>query len=389
MRVGNVALAIACSLLGMSCGAPGEGASEESQGDGPASSTLQEPLAELAWTAWVKGDETNFEANNPNGVTQVFKISTGYYRVQFYGMASAFHAEGTAHVVAVGNNNRRCTLTSFEPSADGSHEDLYVRCRRGSDTTYADSRFYAYFSSRPTASQHNSHVAFVYADQASTASYSPEKYFNYNRSGGLNTITRLGTGTYRVDIPHADITRGGGTATVTAVTTGANHCKVLDWYPTGVPESVFVDCYNGSGSKSDTRFTMLFLDGSSLGTYYGAYAWVAGNSDPDPYWTWDANTIGMACLPEAARWPVESFNGHGPYQTGFPGQLRRTGPEIVLTTAVGAGSNYCKVFDYPVKGVGWEPIGMLAQVTCYDTSGVAAESGHNVLIDYTGTGCTQ
>jgi hypothetical protein len=390
----TAALTIGCSLFGAGCGAEAD-SGDGSPENGSVPGSLREPIASFVPNSWVKGNDTGFESFNfAPFPTTVQKISTGQYFVQFDGMGDN---GGNVHVVAVGNNNRRCTVSDFRPSDNTLNEQIWVKCRRGSDTTYADSKFYVYYTQAPVAawdrSDRDSHEAFVYSNIAhpSQATYTPSLAHNYNRGGGSNTVTRLGEGTYRVNIPNVNLTRGGGTVMVTAVTSGANYCKVLDWYPEGTTERVFVDCYNGEGDKSDTRFTMLFLSGSSLDAYYGGYAWLDGsptNADPNPYWAYDADTLGMDCVDANADRLVEQAYSSGVYRTGFIGQLNREhhALDVVLVTAVGPGSNYCKLLNYPSPSDD-DPQGVVTQTICYDKDGVRADSGHNVLIDYGDASC--
>jgi hypothetical protein len=70
----------------------------------------------------------------------------------------------------------------------------------------------------------------------------------------------------------------------------------------------------------------------------------------------------------------------------FRAQAYRVEPEIVLATAVGDSSDYCKVQAEPLDQFGnlW---GKLPAIRCYSRTGSAASEGFNVFIDYQGNDC--
>src|SRR3954469_4558965 len=73
-------------------------------------------------------------------------------------------------------------------------------------------------------------AGYVWADRPTAGSYTPDGFFQYNGSGQVNTITRLGTGRWRVKFPgigsaaRAGVPGSGGIAHVVAYGLTAANC---------------------------------------------------------------------------------------------------------------------------------------------------------------------
>ena len=186
--------------------------------------------------------------------------------------------------------------------------------------------------------------AWVWADQPTTASYTPSTSYQYNSTGGTNKIARLGVGQYRVDLPR--LGTASGTVHVSAYN-GKHHCKVVYWTPSGTTEQVRVNCFNTSGQLVDGRFTTLFYKRSGTTSGTNGYLWYSGSSTPASY-QW--NSKGQSNT-------VTSL-GTGRYQAKLPG-LNVVGG-TVLVTAYGSGSEKCKVVNWSNSGSN-----TLANVNCF------------------------
>jgi hypothetical protein len=220
--------------------------------------------------------------------------------------------------------------------------------------------------------------AFVWADQPTAASYTPSTFYQYNNrfdqdpSGGrntypsvANTITRLSTGSYRVDLPNFNFF--GGVVHVSSYST-ANHCKVGRWYPNGAKLEVYVNCYSSAGALADTRFTVLFYKNArNLPTHGLAYLW-ANNSTASSYTPLDTYQYNS----RGAKNTV-TRSGVGQYLVNFPKMQLNANEQskggTVQVTAYGSSSNHCKV------GSWGESAGTLsASVRCYTSAGALADS---------------
>lgn len=185
---------------------------------------------------------------------------------------------------------------------------------------------------------------WVWADQPTTSSYTPNTLYQYNSTGNTNKVTRLGTGQYRVDLP--GLGTASGTVHVTAYG-GKHHCKVVNWIPSGTTQQVRVNCFTSTGGLTNGRFTTLFYKRSGIVSGTDAYLWYSGSSTPSNY-QWNSkgqtNTVTRTTT--------------GTYQAKLPGWNTVGG--TVLVTAYGSGSERCKV-------VSWGPSGnnTLVNVKCY------------------------
>jgi len=100
---------------------------------------------------------------------------------------------------------------------------------------------------------------YVWANNATSASYSPSAGYSYNSTGGANTITRSGVGVYAVTFaglvpPAAPF----GNVQVTAYGGGAGYCKVASWV--GTPDlTVSVRCFDGAGASIDSLYSVLVM----------------------------------------------------------------------------------------------------------------------------------
>src|SRR4051794_15220389 len=144
--------------------------------------------------------------------------------------------------------------------------------------------------------------AFLWADQPTSASYTPSTTYQTNSLGGTNTIVRNGTGDYSITLPGMAGQGGdGGNVQVTAYgSSGTERCKVASWAPNWLGMTVNVRCHATSGSAADSRFTMMYQNNNAVVSYYDqGYVWAnqattGSYTAPAPY-SWNsrggANTI--------------------------------------------------------------------------------------------------
>jgi hypothetical protein len=97
-------------------------------------------------------------------------------------------------------------------------------------------------------------LAYVWANNASSASYTPSTTYSYSSAGGPITITRSGVGNYTVTFE--DLSLGRGNIQVTKYGTPPGVCQVAVWSGS----SVIVRCYDMAGAAADFQFTLLFMD---------------------------------------------------------------------------------------------------------------------------------
>lgn len=182
---------------------------------------------------------------NPGGAIKVTRLGVGRYSVLFTGIgALASSNGGHVQVNAVGSGPPQCKVGGW-----GGSPDLTISVLCFSKLGVAvDVNFNVLFL-LPSP-----HLAYAWADQPSTASYTPSPFYSSNPSGGAISIARLGTGRYNVAWSGADAQIfDGGDVQVTAYGGGNAQCKVEGWGS----ESATVRCFTPNGTLVDSFYTVL------------------------------------------------------------------------------------------------------------------------------------
>ncbi|MEZ4457196.1 MAG: Ig-like domain-containing protein [Gemmatimonadales bacterium] len=216
--------------------------------------------------------------------------------------------------------------------------------------------------------QADDRTAYLWANDPSSASYSPSATYEHLSSGGHATITRSGVGSYSVSLPGLGATGAQRTnVQISASGTGPAFCKSAGWTSAGADLTVQVRCFEAGGAPADTRFTLLALGGTALGGRYGALL----ATDPAaaaPYQPVDARSSRGDSV-------IVIRTAPGDYLVRMPGLKRAgaDGPEQVLVTAVGEGTQRCWVR-------GWTPDRFEVNVGCGDATGQSADSRFSLVV---------
>ncbi|GAA3459293.1 hypothetical protein ACFFSW_08075 [Saccharothrix longispora] len=214
-------------------------------------------------------------------------------------------------------------------------------------------------------------AGYVWADNPTAASYTPDPTYQMNSTGltATNTITRSGLGVYAVRFPGLGVV--GGVAHATAYGPGTHRCKVGNWFVSGDDQVVTVRCSTHAGAPVDSRFTANFTNvtqwrGLEYGqTYPGAYLFAGNPTSPSytPTPTYQYNSVGES--------NTVLRTGVGTYKVLVPGigHLVRGGHAQV--TAYGSGSERCAVFSF-----GWTtPASVISiSVRCHAAAGTPVDS---------------
>src|SRR5438270_61729 len=114
---------------------------------------------------------------------------------------------------------------------------------------------------------------YVWADNPTSASYTPSTIYSFNSSGGGITISRSGVGAYVVNFSGIGGSgSAGGNVLVTAYGGGSETCKVVSWNSGGADFIVNVRCFNSAGGAVDTRYAARVVWNSPAFGKHG-YAW--------------------------------------------------------------------------------------------------------------------
>jgi hypothetical protein len=222
--------------------------------------------------------------------------------------------------------------------------------------------------SGPASSSAGGVFGYVWADQPTSPSYTPNLNFQDNSSGGINTITRIGVGLYRVRFPGLATDSNGGTVNVTtygASGGGRLYCGVIAWGAAGSDILVDVRCADMSGALVDSRYDATYsLRTKPMNKSYG-YVWADKKSSPayTPALFYQFNSKGF--VNTVTRYDV------GYYTVHFPGL--GGGKGTVKVTTYGPVSTRCKVFD-------WGPVGGEARVDilCSNSTGTLVDAQYTV-----------
>jgi hypothetical protein len=185
-------------------------------------------------------------SSNPAGAIRVFRNGVGNYTVRFTALGSRLTTNGGhAQAVALGTGAQHCKVGSWGGSPD---LNVNVLCySRFGDLK--DVKFNLFFATP------NPNLAYAWANQPTTSSYSPNTFYRSNPSGGAVTITRSGVGRYSVAWSGLSLLDGGDVQ-VTAYSGGNIVCKVEGWGST----SVGVRCFNpATNALVDSYFDIMYF----------------------------------------------------------------------------------------------------------------------------------
>ncbi|NMO20913.1 trypsin-like serine protease [Pyxidicoccus fallax] len=291
-----------------------------------------------------------YSHNSTGGTNTITRTAVGSYRVEMPGLGQS---NGNVQVTAYGGTANRCKVSSWGPSGTALH--VYIACYTAAGAA-ADSYFVAQYYRAGAGNPQQG--AYLWANQPSTASYTPSRYYSYNSRGGTNTVTRTGVGAYQANLP--GFTTIGGNVQVTAYGYGSHHCKVASW-GTNI---VYVRCFDAAGNPADTYWTLRYTDRHVANSgQRGAYAWLSDatspTSTPSSWYQW--HSLGSTL--------TASRSGTGSYTMHIPG-IAAYNRTSAMVTAYGYTNTYCNVSSWFSNSSG----GTDVNVQCRDATGGPADS---------------
>ncbi|MGX7824883.1 hypothetical protein ACTG9Q_07305 [Actinokineospora sp. 24-640] len=308
---------------------------------------------------------TNYQMNSTGpGVTNtITRSGTGVYAVRFTGLGVT---GGVAHATAYGAGTGQCKVGSWHPSA--GDQLVTVRCFTLAGVP-VDSMFTASYTNRTTWRGFDGAAvpgAYLWAGEPTSANYTPSAVYQYNSSGAVNTVSRTGTGTYRVYLPGIGHSVTGGHPLVTAYGSGSERCKVVShgWTTPSSTIQVNVRCFTTAGAPTDARFTLTFTDRTNvLGLEGRQSAYALAHDETAASYTPAASYLHVTQGGTATATRV----GVGVYVLNPTGV--NLGAGSVHTSASGWDGEFCKVIGWGTGGV---------TVRCYDNAGALTDTPYTL-----------
>jgi len=255
---------------------------------------------------------SDFNQNETGAKNTVTRTGTGVYDVAFTNQAHFSGQAGAPLVTALGSAGEYCNTSAWSGSLTPD-ETVTVRCFSAAGTP-TDVQFDAAYI-RPIPAS-GGDVAYVWADDETSPSYTPSTAHQFNSTGAVDTVLRSATGVYTVTLPGLGST--GGTAKVTAYSSSSSYCKPESWAASGTDELVQVRCFDSTGAAVNSQFTLAWADGTSILADGASSAYALADKPSTASYT-----------PAAAT----SFNS-----TGAANTVVRTGTGLYTVTLPGLGS---------------------------------------------------
>jgi hypothetical protein len=198
----------------------------------------------------------SYSWNSTGGVNRITRSSAGVYTAYLPGLAVS---GGTFQVTAYGSSADHCKIQSWGPS--GTDQSVTVRCFNAAGAA-VDTYFSLNFQGNAQVAVHD-YGAYAWADQPTTASYTPSTGYSYNSGSingwsgcvgwiGTNSAGRTSTGSYFMQHTFLDPQNSG--VHITSYGTDSSYCKVTGWSSWTSGTQVNVACFNSAGSPVDTRY---------------------------------------------------------------------------------------------------------------------------------------
>jgi hypothetical protein len=280
---------------------------------------------------------------------------------------------GTVQVSSYGATAANCKVVGWYPRGGDQYVDASCFSPSGAPV---DSRFTVSYT-QPIGP--GGQIAYAWADQPSTASYTPHRDYQYSNTGGVLTVKRTARGAYTVKVPR--MATHPTSVAVTAYGPGNELCRVLRWTPSATSATtqlVQVRCTTPAGTAADSRFVVAMLKQIGLmgnNLLANAAVWAndptAATYTPSTGYQWN---ISNAAGGQGANATVQRAST-GRYHVLLPSQYPTTSGGHVQVTSYGAGTKRCQV-------LGWGSSGTAMQVVVVCTTRTGAPSDATFTLQF-------
>jgi hypothetical protein len=284
----------------------------------------------------------------------ISRKAAGAYAVTFAGLGNG--NPSNVQVVAVTATSNYCTSNGWISSAKLKNVGAFVLCFNKTGTP-ADTGFALLYQARAGLRDGNDDLAYILANQPTSASYTPAAGSSFNSLAETITVARSGQGSYQVTMPFAGGFTG-GLPLVTAVNKAATRCSLVSWFP------IAVACVDHAGHPVDSEYSVLLADGLPVAagpsTPNGAYGFACEATATSFYSLLTGCTKGSYSTLSFAA--IEGRNAAtGTYVLFIPGDPAYAS-SLALVTSQGEPGSYCNV-------AGWAVATSLITVKCYSAAG--------------------
>jgi hypothetical protein len=225
------------------------------------SDTAESPSLDYVWsnnpspgigTTYTPVSTFQFDsAGSPVTVTQ---IAIGAYDVNLPGPVTT---GGSVKVSVYNNPAINCQVVDWIAEPPGQVAEVDCFDAEGSLT---DSAFdLTFIAANNILGVANLVSGYVWANNASAASYTPAMPYQYNSASMVDTVTRDAVGMYTVTLPGLNSVAATGDVQVTPYGSTNDFCQVLSWGSSGSAMVVNVDCFNAAGGAADSEFNLQYV----------------------------------------------------------------------------------------------------------------------------------
>lgn len=215
-------------------------------------------LSEVAY-AWADQEHAGsytpdpaYQYDSESGTITITSGAVGSYQVTFPNFGSLGAAAGV-QVSTYGITPGYCRTTSW-----GGSPDLVVdvTCRNWQGLINDFKFNIAVMHNVGLKGSNVPRQAYFWADQPSSASYTPGAAYSYTKWGTAPTVTRSSVGVYVVHL--TGIAAGGGSAQVTADGSSSKRCVVSKIRAQGPTQTVGVACFSNAGNPADSFYDFAY-----------------------------------------------------------------------------------------------------------------------------------
>jgi hypothetical protein len=306
--------------------------------------------------------DASYSYNSSGGAISATRNAEGDYTVLFAGLGNSLASDVQA--TAYGGGANFCVVGSWS-SSNGTDVAANVFCYNTAGSL-ADNSFTLLYQARSSDDAFRAKLAFLWANEPTTANYTPDTSYQYNETGGTNTITRNGAGSYTANLP--GLTRTGGTVLVTAYGSTAARCQAAGWTGGSSGTDVNVTCTNAAGVATDEMFDLVYsiLETAGYGqlSNIGGAIWAFNDTRKTPY-----DVSGKYSVPFGFFKMYSQRIAKGAYVWTITVDGDAWISTTVLATAYGVPGNYCNTNSWQMNSTT-----ISIYVNCFNAAGAPADT---------------